>query len=88
MGPVDPAPLMWTVITAMQSEGSPRVWHTLGTAHLTLHTPMIITGTIIISTFHRGKLVPTDILELAKGPKRHNSYSKARTQNPLGTDTS
>lgn len=88
MGPADPAPLMWMVMTAMQSEGSHRAWHTLGTAHLILHTPMIITGTIIISTFHRGKLVSIDVLGLAKVPKRHKSYSKARAQRPFGMETS
>lgn len=53
-------------------------------SHLILQPPRVETGIVIISTFHRGELVFTKLLELAKGPRRHRSDTKVRAHRPIG----
>lgn len=52
-------------------------------SHLILQSPRMATGNIIICTFHRGKPIITEILELANSPKRHRSDTKARAHSPF-----
>lgn len=84
----DAAPLMQMIMRAVtNTEGCHLAEPAMGTKSFNPPTPRIRTGTAIISTFHRGKLVFTEILEFAEGSKRYISTTKARAHTLFVTAT-